>query len=196
MLVNYVNIGDWYERIVLYTLGYHSKMKRSIQSVRGRRLLLHKLNRVRLVQNTRIQDITGRRPNEINLHVLLIQELQLTKAVVVAIGKGSVRSVCPVRVQTLNVTSTTSNNVHWSLRVVHAVGIRRAVDDGVKSLGIMHVPENTDVDAILVEDVFECRLARVAAVADAGAVPWSVAGSDHPRCDGAVDAGEIGAEEV
>lgn len=55
--------------------------------------------------------------------------------------------------------------------------------------------KDAQVDAVFVEERFESGLADVADTAADG-VPWAVAGYDDPGCDAAVDAGEIGFEEV
>lgn len=159
-------------------------------------LLLDKLGSVALVQSARVQESAIRGLIEVNLEVLLIDESDSRVAVIRSIGKLGVGRLGTGAVNTLDVTRTTSNNIHWGLGIIHSVGIGSAVVHGREALRVVHVSEHTKIDAVLVEDVLKCRLARGAAVVSTSAVPRSVAGNNKPGCHRSVDRGKICLEEV
>lgn len=55
--------------------------------------------------------------------------------------------------------------------------------------------ENSQIHAVIVENVFECSLAHCALLVSQG-VPWTMACDYHPRSDSTINAGEIGLQEL
>lgn len=149
-----------------------------------------------LEQSARVQECTSRGLIKVNLQMLLVYEPNGSIAVVIAIGKLSVRRLGAWSIRSLDVTSTTGNDVHRGLGVIHSVGVGDAIIDRRETLRVVDMSEHAQVHAVLVEDILERGLARGAAVAGAGAVPGSVAGNNHPRCHSAVNAGQVRLEEV
>lgn len=128
-----------------------------------------------LVQNTRVQNLTSRGANEVHAKVISILELHLRKAEVGVVAEDVGGVVAAELAEALDVAWATGNDVHWSLGVLHAVWIGVVLIDGVEALRVVDVAEDADVDAVLVEEVFEGGLAGVADVAAAGGVPLDIA---------------------
>ena len=122
--------------------------------------LLVKLRSVALVQSARFQESASRGLVKVNLQVLIIQESNRSIAVIKSVGKlgvgvGSLDN----RVKALNITRTTSNDVHRGLRILHFDGIGGAVVHEREALRVVHVSENTQIDTLLVEDILNRGLA-------------------------------------
>ena len=61
----------------------------------------------------------------------------------------------------------------------------------------MHMAKQDQVCAILVKSLFECFLTCETLVASASSrIPWPVSCHDYPRCDTAINTGEVGIEEL
>lgn len=117
-----------------------------------------------LVQSTRVHDLASRRSHKVNLQVLLIQKPKRAVAIVIGIGKLRISRLAANGAQTLNITRATSNNIHGRLRVLHAIGISGTINNRRKSLRVVYMAENTEVNAVLVKQAFERLLAGTADV--------------------------------
>src|SRR5579862_1534391 len=91
--------------------------------------------------------------------MIRILEIDLSVCEVRRVSKRVIRHITANRAQALNVASSSSNNIHWSFGVVHAVGISNAVVDRHKSLRIVYVPKYCKIDAVFVQEWLEGRLA-------------------------------------
>lgn len=159
--------------------------------------LLHKIRRMFLIQSARIQDLSSRRPHEVNLQMLLVQKSNRTVAVVLVIRKPRIIGLTANRAQTLNITCTPSNNIHGCLGILHTVGVGGTIDNRQEPLRIVYMAKDTEVNAILVKQALERLLAGTAdARRSTSCVPRSVSSDNYPGCDTPVDGSEIGLEEV
>ncbi|BCR88627.1 uncharacterized protein ACHE_41191S [Aspergillus chevalieri] len=159
-------------------------------------VLLHdKRAGMTLVQGTRVQDLSGRRTNKIDLQVSPVQHPQHAVTVIIRICKFSIRRLISNRAKTFDITRATGNNIHRGLRIRHVLAVCGSIDDGEETLGIMYVSEDTEVDSITVEEALESFLARFASARTRG-VPWTMSSDNHPWRDSSVHTGKIGLEEV
>lgn len=159
-------------------------------------LLHNKLLVVLLIQHRRVQHISRARPNEIHLQMISILETHTSIAEVIRIGKHIGRGIPTNARQPFDVTRPTSNDIHRRLGVIQLRGVRDRVVDGQEALRVVHVSEDGEVDAVLVEQGLESVLASCAGRAAFGGVPGAVAADDHPGGHGAVDGGEVCGEPV
>lgn len=136
-------------------------------------------------------------PQERNLQILLIHDIQPGITKFIAIRKHVGRGIIPYSTQSLDISRTARNNIRRGLGITEPIRVGSIVEHGSKKLGIVHVAKDTDIDAVALEQGFKRRLAGRANVARvAGAVPGSVAGYDEPGRDAAVYRGQVSVEEL
>ena len=107
-----------------------------------------KLLVVRLIQDGRIQHVASRRLDKVYLQMISILEIHSGKAEIVRIGKCIVREIGAYSSQALKVTRATRNDVHGRLGIVHAVGVRRAVEDRHEALRVVYMAKDGQVDSV------------------------------------------------
>jgi hypothetical protein len=141
---------------------------------------------MRLVQHGRIQYITCARPDEVHLQVVCILEGDFRIAKIIRIRENVSRGVAANSRQTLNITRSTRNNVHGSLRIFKSGRIRDRVVDWKEALRVVDVAKDRKINTVLVEQWFKCLLASGATTATCR-VPRTMSANDDPRGDGTVD---------
>lgn len=106
--------------------------------------------------------------------------------------KSISRRVRSHRTQPLDVPSSARNDAHRRPRVIQARRIGDAAAQREEPLRVMHVSENCQIDAVLVQQRFEGDLARLAHVSAASCgVPGPMATDDDPRRHGTIYGGEM-----
>lgn len=148
-----------------------------------------------LVQHAAVENSTRARTHKVDSEMVCIDELDRSVAEVVRVREsvGS-RVVADIR-QPFDIASTARNNIHWCLRVLHSSRVGCAIVDGQEALGIVHMAENREIDAIFVEQGLKGLLTGIAS-SSAGSIPRAVTSYNEPWGDTAVDARKIGVEEV
>ncbi|KAI1126507.1 hypothetical protein F5Y10DRAFT_211338 [Nemania abortiva] len=149
---------------------------------------------MRLVQHRLIQHLTSRGAYKLHLQLVLVQDGDARVAEVIRVRKGVVRLLIADRAQALDVAGTAGNDVHRSGWVLEAIGVGGAVVDGHEALRVVHMAEDGEVDAVLVQQRLEGGLAR-SATTPAGRVPGPVAADNNPGRDGAVDGRQVRGQE-
>lgn len=104
-----------------------------------------------LVQCTRIQKLSRKGAEKVNLQMITIPNPQRAVAVIVVVGKLRIRRLRSHAAGAFNVARSSGNDVHRGARVLHTIGVRGAVDDGEEALRVMYVAEDAEVHAITVQ---------------------------------------------
>lgn len=112
-----------------------------------------------LVKHTRIQNLTSIRPQKVDLQILRIPKLQRRITKLIPIRKHIGRKISTHITQSLDVASTSRDDICRCFGILESSSIGDIVVCRIEALGIVHVAEYTEIDAVFVEEGFEGFLA-------------------------------------
>lgn len=152
---------------------------------------------MRLIQHRLVEDLAGRRPEELHAQLIRVEDGDARIAKVVSVREFIKRLPRADIAETLDVPRAAGDDVHRRRGVLQALRVRDVLVHGREALRVVHVAEDGEVDAVLVQQRLEGVAAGLAprVVAVARGIPRAVAGDDDPGRDGAVDGREVRGQE-